>query len=119
MTRQVHRIISLCIIGAFLVCIIAFLLFRALRSSSKFSEDKFVEVYVQLSIANETFALDTLKLKEEKKRIFEQAGVTQKEIDHFVNRYNQKPEEWGRVWKKIGDRLSEESIKEEKKQKPP
>jgi len=118
MVRKVPRKVKLVIIGAFILCIIAFLFFRALKPSPKLSEDKFVEVYVQLSTANEMFPSDTLRLKEEKKRIFEQAGVTQKEIDHFVDRYNQKPEEWGRVWKKIVDRLSEESIKEEKKQKP-
>jgi hypothetical protein len=108
MIRQVHRIISLRIIGAFLVCIIAFLLFRALRPSSKeFSEDKFVEVYVQLSIAHEMFASDTLKLKEEKKRIFQQAGVTQEQIDNFVAGGHQKPQKWVKVWKKIVEKLEE------------
>jgi hypothetical protein len=115
MIRQVHRIISLRLIGAFLVCIIAFLLFRAFRPSSKeFSEDKFVEVYVQLSIANDSFPSDSLKLKEEKKKILEQAEVTQEQIDDFVQRYNQKPEKWARVWKKIMERLSAESESEQK-----
>lgn len=109
---------SLCIIGGLILCIIVFLLFRALRSSPNLSEKKFVDVYVQLSIAHETFASDTLKLKEEKDKILHKAGVTQKEMDHFVKRHDQNPGEWTRIWKNIMDRLSEESIKEEGKQKP-
>jgi len=121
MTRKVTRKVKSVIIGVFILCIIAILLFRALKPSSKLTEDKFVEVYVQLSLAKELFTSDTLELKKEKERIFEQNGITPEEIDRFISRYNQKPEEWGRVWKKIVERLSDESTKQERKpdQKPP
>ena len=75
-----------------------------------------MEVYVQLSMANETFPSDTLRLKEEKKRIFEHAGVTPEQIDNFVAGCRQKPQKWVRVWEKIVKRLSEAPMKEEGKQ---
>ncbi len=98
---------KLLIIGGLVLCIIILLLLCVPRSSSGLSEDKFVEIYVQLSITSEIFSSDTLQLEAEKKRIFEQAGVTQDEIDGFINRLNQKPQEWSRVWKKIVEKLEE------------
>lgn len=93
--------------GLVFFCILAFLWFGGLRSPSELSDDKFAEVYVQLSIASEIFATDTVKLEEEKKRIFEEAGVTQDEMNVFVKRCNQEPDKWARVWKKIVERLEE------------
>jgi len=95
----------LLIIGGLIFCILVFLWLGVLRSPSELSENQFVEIYVQLSIATEMFAADTVKLKEEKERIFEQAGVTHDEIDGFINRLNQKPQEWEKVWKKIVEKL--------------
>ncbi len=95
------------IIGGFIICILVFLWFGVLRSPSELSENKFMEIYVELSIAKETFASDTVRLKEEKERIFEQAGVTQDEVNEFVKRCNQKPDRWAGVWKKIVEKLEE------------
>ena len=77
------------------------------RSPATLPENKFVDVYVKLSIANEMFASDSLKLKEEKRMIFEQAQVTPEEMDRFVSRYNLKPERWVRIWKKILEKLEQ------------
>ena len=96
---------KLLLLGVTVLCIIVLLLLCVPRSSSGLSEEKFVELYVQLSIAKEMFAADNVKLKEEKERIFEQAGVTQDEMDDFVKRKNQEPQEWSRVWKKIVEEL--------------
>ena len=98
---------KLLIIGGLILCIFVFLWFGVLRSPSGLSEDKFVDIYVQLSIASEMFATDTTKLEEEKERIFEETKVTQNEIDDFVKRCNNKPERWAQVWKKIVERLEE------------
>ncbi len=98
---------KLFIIGGLILCILVFFLIHVFRSPSGLSEDEFVEIYVQLSMASEMFAPDTLKLKEEKKRVYEAAEVTQDEIDDFVKRYNQKPDRWARVWKKIVEKLEQ------------
>jgi hypothetical protein len=95
------------IIGGLLLGIIVLILLCTPRSSSGLSEEKFVEVYVNLSIAKEMFAADSLKLEVERKKIFEQTGVTRDEIVSFVNRLSQKPQQWDRVWKMIVEKLEE------------
>lgn len=97
----------LLIIGGLVICFVVFLLIRGQRSSPDFAQDKFVEVYVQFFLAAEKFKSDSLALAEERQRILEQAGVTRDEMDDFVDRLNEKPHEWGRVWEKIVQRLEE------------
>jgi hypothetical protein len=98
----------LIIILAVLFLIILFVILNRPKTSSKLSEDKFVEVYVQLSIASEMYDAEPAKLEEERKRIFEKYGVTPEEIDYFVKDYNKNPEKWANIWAKIVRRLEEE-----------
>lgn len=98
-----------------LVAIIVFVIVDDLNTSSEFSGEKFVEVYVQLSIVSDMYATDPPKLEEERKNILEKYRVTQKEIDHFVKEYNRNPEKWAEVWEKIVRRLEEEKEKEKAK----
>jgi hypothetical protein len=94
------------LIGILLICIIAVLvILSSHRSSSEISENKFVDVYVQLSLANELYASDSLKLQEEREKIFRQAQVTPEEMDSFVKEHGQQPEQWERIWKKILQKL--------------
>lgn len=95
------------IIGAVVACVVMFFLFRGMRSSSGLSAEQFVEVYVELSIASETFSADSIKLEEERIRIFKEAGVTPEEIDGFVGRLNRDPGQWADVWRKIVERLEQ------------
>lgn len=97
----------LLIIGGLVICFVVFLLIRGQRSSPDLAEDKFVEVYVQFSIAGEKFKSDSLQLAEEQEKILQQAGVTRDEMNDFVDRLNEKPHEWGRVWERIVQRLEE------------
>ena len=98
---------KLFIVAGLSLCVIAFLLLRGQMSSSDLTEDKFVEVYVQFSLAAEKFKSDSLGLAEERQRILKQAGVTRDQVNDFVNRLNQRPHEWGKVWEKIVQRLEE------------
>jgi hypothetical protein len=88
--------------------IILFIISNGLRTSPDLSEEKFVEVYVQLSIARETFDEDSGKFEEDRKEILEKYSVTQEEIDEFVKEYNRNPEKWAKVWERIVHRLDEE-----------
>jgi len=99
------------IIFAIFVSIILFIVFNSLKTSSELSQEKFVEVYVQLSVASEMYDTDPAKLKEERKKILKKYSVTQEEIDHFIKEYNQNPEKWAKVWEKIVGRLGEEKEK--------
>ena len=97
----------LLIIGGLVICFVVFLLIRGQRSFPDLAEDKFVEVYVQFSIATEKFRSDSLKLAEEQEKILQQAGVTRDEMNDFVDRLNQRPHEWGKVWEKVVQQLEE------------
>jgi amino acid permease len=93
-------------IGILLICIIAvWVIISSQHSSSRISERKFVDVYVQLSLANDLYASDSLKLKQEKERIYQQAQITPKDMDNFVKERKEKPEQWENIWKKIMQKL--------------
>ena len=98
---------KLFIVAGLVLCVIAFLLLRGQMSSPDFAEDKFVEVYVQFSLAAEKFKSDSLALAEERQRILKQAGVTRDEMNDFVDQLNQRPHDWGKVWEKVVQQLEE------------
>jgi len=98
---------KLLIVGGLVLCIVVFLLIRGPMSSSDLTEDKFVEVYVQFSIAAEKFGSDSVRLAQEQDGILRQASVTRDEMDDFVDRLNQRPHDWGKVWEKVVQQLEE------------
>jgi hypothetical protein len=98
---------KLLLLTAAVACVIILVLIFIPRSARELPQDKFVEVYVELSLAKQMFASDSLKLAEEQVRIFKEAGISQKELDEFVNRLRQEPERWAEVWKKIVERLEQ------------
>ena len=98
---------KLLIIAGLILCLIIFLLIRGQMSSPDGTQDKFVEVYVEFALAAEKFKSDSLGLAEERQRILKQAGVTLDEMDDFVDRLNEKPQEWAEVWEKIVQKLQE------------
>ena len=99
------------LIFAVILLIIIFIVFNSLKTSPELSKEKFVEVYVQLSIASEMYETNPDTLEQERKKIFQDNGVSQEEIDHFVKVYNQNPEKWAEVWEKVVRRLEEEKEK--------
>lgn len=101
------------IIVALAVClsVVIFIILHSTRTSSPISDEKFVEVYVQMFIASKMYDTNPSKLEEERKRIFQKYEVTQEEIDSFVKAYNKNPENWARIWEKIVRRLEEEKEK--------
>jgi hypothetical protein len=98
---------KLLIIAGLILCVIIFLLIRGQISSPDGAQDKFVEVYVQFALAAEKLKSDSLALKEEQRRILDQAEVTRDEMDAFVDRLNEEPQEWAEVWERIVQRLQE------------
>jgi hypothetical protein len=98
---------ELLIVGGLVLCIVVFLLIRGQMSSPQLTEDEFVEVYVQFSIAAEKFGSDSVGLADEQERILQQAGATRDEMDDFVDRLNERPQDWAEVWERIVQRLEE------------
>ena len=98
---------KLSIIGAVVLCLAVFLLIRGQISSPDGARDKFVEVYVEFSLAAEKFKSDSLGLERERQRILQKAAVTRGEMDAFVERLNEEPQEWAEVWERIVQKLQE------------
>ena len=106
MAIQINSKTKWILFGALCICIIVVLvIISSHRSSSEISENKFVDVYVQLSLADQLYAADSLKLTEEREKIYRQAQVTPEEMDGFVKEHGKQPEQWGRIWKKIMQKL--------------
>jgi hypothetical protein len=98
---------KLILLIAVVACVIILLFLLIPRSAQELSQDKFVEVYVELSLAKQMFASDSLKLAEEQARIFKEADISRQQIDEFMSQLNQKPEMWAELWKKIVERLEQ------------
>ena len=96
------------VISVVFLLTILFIIFDSLKTSSELSCEKFVEVYVQLSVASEMYDTDPAKLEQERKKILKKHGITQEEIDYFIKEYNRNPEKWAKVWERIVRRLEEE-----------
>ncbi|MFQ6031817.1 MAG: DUF4296 domain-containing protein [Candidatus Zixiibacteriota bacterium] len=99
------------IIFSLFFLIILFIIFNSQKTSSRLSEEKFVEVYVQLSFASKMYETNPAKLGQERKKVLEQHAVTQEEIDRFIKEYNINPEKWAKVWERIVRRLEQEKEK--------
>jgi len=98
---------KLLIIGGLILCAVVFLLISGRMSSPDGAQDKFVDVYVQFALAAEKFKSDSLGLGEERQRILERAGVARDEMDDFVDRLSERPQDWAEVWEKIVQKLQE------------
>jgi len=86
--------------------IVAFVLFLLSRPKSP-DENKFVEVYIQLSMAQMKFQDNPDRLAAERKKILSEYKYSQKELDRFIKFYQKHPEKWVNLWEKINQRLSE------------
>ncbi|HEX9912592.1 MAG TPA: hypothetical protein VGB01_05010 [candidate division Zixibacteria bacterium] len=90
----------------FILTLLTLILIFSFRHSVM-SEDKFVEVYIQLSIAQEKFRNNPEKLVAERKKIFSENKFSRKEMDRFLKSYKKNPEKWVKLWERINQRLSE------------
>ena len=95
------------LIGILFVVFIFLLFFLYKGVTPPLNEDEFINIYIQLSIANEKYQNDPRKLNEEKKQISKHFKVTQKDIEKFIKRYQKNPEKWAGVWEKVNKKLEE------------
>jgi len=90
----------------FILLLLALVIFFFLQDRGM-SEDRFIEIYIQLSLVNEEFKDNPEKLEAERKKIFSEYKFSQKELDKFLQSYRKNPERWVRLWEKINQHLSE------------
>jgi len=86
--------------------IIALVLFLIFRPKSP-DADKFVEVYVQLSIAQMKYQDNPQELASQRKKVFSKYKYSQKELDRLIKYYQKHPDKWVQLWEGINERLSE------------
>ena len=89
--------------------IAALLCFGAAYAGEKttLTREKFIDLYVQLSIAAEQNLNDSLKLVQVQDSIFKAFGTTREEFDKFRKKIDEEPEKWEGIWKEIVQKLSE------------
>ncbi len=106
------------IIITLLILLILIILFLILsKESNSLSDSQFVEIYVQLSILSEQYADNPHNFHQEKEKLFKQYKVSEKEFQRFHRKYQDQPEKWVDIWKKI-NRSLEEKLKEAEKPTP-
>jgi DNA repair ATPase RecN len=98
-----------------IVVIVGIILVRS--SSPTMPQEKFVELYIKLSLAHEKYKYNPRKLEEEKQRILQESKVTMGDVDKFIKEYKKKPEKWVELWEKINREL--ERLKKEGSFTPP
>ena len=103
--RTLHTLKRNLLIGVLAVVVLFSFFFFYLKASSPLSEDKFINIYIQFSIANEKYQNDSSKLQQEKKQVLKSFKVTQKDLDHFIKTYQKNPEKWAGVWEKVNSKL--------------
>ncbi len=80
-------------------------------------EEKFVDLYIKLSLIHEKYKYNPSELEKEKQRILEENKITMEDIDKFIKEYKKKPEKWVKLWEKINQEL--ERLKREGSFTPP
>lgn len=86
-----------------IIALVLFLIFRPKTPDA----DRFVEVYVQLSVAQVKLQDKPEELAAERKRIFSKYKYSQKKLDRLIKYYEKHPDKWVDLWEKINERLSE------------
>ena len=95
-------LLALIVIGVILVL---FLIYHNL--SKPLSEEKFVKIYIELTLLQTEPSSDQKLFLKKKKEILNKYKVEQKDIDYFIEEYKKDPEKWISVWKKINKRLEQ------------
>lgn len=95
----------------FLALILIFSLFF-LRDSylqTTLPEREFVELYVEAVKRQTRLADQPMKARSETKKMLDSAGVTEEQVNRFIERVSEKPEKWAEIWEKINRELAKAS----------
>jgi Domain of unknown function (DUF4296) len=95
-------------------CVIFLLLFLLPSCSNKkvIEENKFVNIYSDLVIAQDTIPSNPPVFSSEKQKIFARYNVTSEEYKNTIDYYNQNSEKWKDFFDKVTAHL--QSLKEKK-----
>jgi len=112
-------------VGIIIACLLIFLFNPSIAEEKKIPEEisteKFVEIYVDLSIVAEKFLNDSTKLAQSQDSIFLAHKTSREQFDNFRKKMDAEPENWTQVWEKIVKKLEEldREANKPKQQNPP
>ncbi len=88
----------------------------AQEKNKTMTEEEFVDIYVELSLAAEKYLADQDSVAHAAKMdsIFADAGFTKKDWEEYRKTKNSDPEGWQKIYDKIIARITELQKKEEK-----
>ncbi|MDZ7626564.1 MAG: DUF4296 domain-containing protein [Ignavibacteriaceae bacterium] len=78
----------------FSILIISIFLFSSCDKGPPIPEEKFIKVYVDLLIVQDTTSADTLSLDSIKTIVFTRHNISTEQYDETINYYNSQPEKW-------------------------
>ena len=99
------------------------ILFSLIQGCSKtkvLDEDKFMNIYVDLVVAQDTSNAPIAKFDSVRAIVFKREGIKKEEYDATINYYNSKPERWQKFFMKTTqyvDKLKRQSLMKQKQQK--
>lgn len=73
------------------------------------SEKEFVKLYVEVVKLQTQLADQPVKTRTETKKLLDRAGVTEEEMNRFIEQVNKKPERWAKIWEKINKELEQDT----------
>ena len=73
------------------------------------SEREFVALYVEVVRLQSRLADKPKEAKAQTGEFLKRAGVTEEEMNRFVEQVNKKPERWAKIWEKINKELEKDT----------
>lgn len=84
----------------FPVVLFLFFIFSGCSENNRINEDKFVKIYADLVIANDTLSADN-DFNKFRIEIFKRHDVSEEQYQKTVEFYNEKPERWKLFFDKV------------------
>lgn len=73
------------------------------------SEREFIALYVEVVRLESRLTDKPKEAKTQTREFLKRAGVTEKEMNRFIEQVNKKPERWAKIWEKVNKELEKAS----------
>lgn len=83
-----------CIESKIILLFASLILLSACDKGPPIPEEKFIKVYVDFLIIQDTTSAETFSLDSIKTIVFKKHNISSKQYDETINYYNSKPEKW-------------------------
>lgn len=73
------------------------------------SEREFVALYVEVVRLQSRLADKPEEAKKQTREFLKRAGVTEEQVNRFMEQANKKPERWAKIWEEINKELGKDT----------